>query len=59
MNNPIRQYFYATSPADSNKEKVEHENDWRTAWMFGSNINHHFTTAGGGERAFKEVACGE
>ncbi|KAG7356928.1 hypothetical protein IV203_001616 [Nitzschia inconspicua] len=54
MNNPVRQYFYATSPSN---EKAEHENDWRNSWFFGSNINHHFSTAGGGERAFKEVAC--
>lgn len=55
--NPVRQYFYATSPAS---EKAEHENDWRNSWFFGSNINHHFSTfgAGGGmERVVKEVAC--
>jgi hypothetical protein len=49
-----RQNFFATSPASDKAEKSE---DWRTAWMFGSNINHHFTTAGGGERFVKEVTC--
>lgn len=73
MINPVRQYFYTASPSaaavdkkqqfvyatspDTSDNAAEHKEDWRTAWFFGSNIDHHFTTAGGGERAFKEVAC--